>query len=93
MLFKEYQRIILNPRTIENISFNSYKYSKNQALYSRMRLILVFFCLIEFRNNFALNINVLYFVLAKLIIIKLKNNDLLEDILNFTQIIIKNLNI
>ncbi len=89
-VIQRYQRIIINPRTIENISFNSYKYSKNQALYSRMRLILVFFCLIEFRNNFALNINVLYFVLAKLIIIKLKNNDLLEDILNVTQIIIKN---
>ena len=89
-IIQKYQRIIYNPKTIENISFHSYKYSKNQALYSRMRLILVFFCLIEFRNTFSLNINVLNFILAKLIIIKLKNNDLLEDILNVTQIIIKN---
>ena len=62
----------------------------NKGIYSRMRLLLLFFCLIEFRNSFALNINVLFFVLAKLIIEKMKKKNMLDDIYNVTKIIIKN---
>ena len=62
----------------------------NKGIYSRMRLLLLFFCLIEFRNSFALNINVLFFVLAKLIIEKMKQKNMIEDIYNVTKVIIKN---
>ena len=62
----------------------------NKGIYSRMRLLLLFFCLIEFRNNFALNINVLFFVLAKLIMEKMKQKNMLDDIYDVTKVIIKN---
>ena len=62
----------------------------NKGIYSRMRLLLLFICLIEFRNNFALNINVLFFVLAKLIIEKMKQKNMLDDVYNVTKVIIKN---
>ena len=62
----------------------------NKGIYSRMRLLLLFFCLIEFRNNFALNINVLFFVLAKLIIEKMKQKNMLDDVYSVAKVIIKN---
>ena len=68
-------------------------YSKapiNQAAYSRIRLLLIFFCLIEFRNNSSANINVLFFILAKLLVEKMKEKDSLEDLYKVTKIIIKN---
>ena len=87
---KNLSEFIFNPINIKNISFYSYNFINHKLLLSKMRLILIFFCLIEFRNNFALNINVLYFILAKLICQKLKVNNLLDDVLNITKIIIKN---
>ena len=72
-------------------TFQNYqKIPINKGIYSRMRLLLLFFCLIEFRNSFALNINVLFFVLAKLIIEKMKQKNMLDDIYNVTKVIIKN---
>ena len=87
---KNLSEFIFNPINLKNISFYSYNFLNHKLLLSKMRLILIFFCLIEFRNNFALNINVLYFILAKLICQKLKVNNLLDDVLNITKIIIKN---
>ena len=72
-------------------TFQNYQKSPiNKGIYIRMRILLLFFCLIEFRNNFALNINVLFFVLAKLIIEKIKQKNMLDDIYNITKVIIKN---
>lgn len=84
------QKIVFNPYIHENVSFNSYRYPCNKQFFSRMRLVLVFFFLFEFRNTFALNINVLYFVLAKLLIKKFIDNDMLEEVLNVSRIIVKN---
>ena len=46
---------------------------------TRMRLLLIFFCIFEFRNNSSTNINVLFFILAKLFVEKLKENDAIEE--------------
>ena len=62
----------------------------NQAIFCRMRLLLIFFCLIEFRNNSSLNFNILFFILAKLLVEKLKEKEALEDMYKVTKIIIKN---
>ena len=59
-------------------------------MFSRMRLLLVFFCLIEFRNNPNANMNVFFFILAKLLIEKMKDKNALEDLYKVTKVIIKN---
>ena len=62
----------------------------NKANYIRMRLLLVFFCLIEFRSNSPININVLFFILAKFIVDKLKEKEAIDDLYKVTKIVIKN---
>ena len=59
---------------------------------SRMRLLLIFFCLFEFRNNTSTNINVLFFILAKLLVEKLKENEAIEEMSKVIKIFSKNLN-
>ena len=82
--------IIFNPSMHNNLSFDSYRYPNSKVFFSRQRLILIFFVLFEFRNTFALNINVLHFVLAKLLIKKLRANDLLDELINVSRIMVKN---
>ena len=57
---------------------------------TRMRLLLFFFCLFEFRNNSSNNINVLYFILAKLNVDKFKENDVMEQMRNVIKLFSKN---
>ena len=57
-----------------------------------MRLLLIFFCLIEFRNNSSINYNVLFFILAKLITEKMKQKESIEDLYKVTKIVVKNFN-
>ena len=84
------QTKIFNPTITKNISFQSYKYFNNKIILSRMRLVLIFIFLFEFRNHLTLNINVLSFVIAKALIKKLKDNDLLDELLSVAKIIVKN---
>ena len=94
IIFKSKEFNILNSEKYIPYFFDVFKnYSKspiNQAVYSRIRLLLIFCCLIEFRNNTSLNINVLFFLLAKLLIEKMKEKDSIEDLYKVTKIIIKN---
>ena len=94
IIFKSRDNNIYNSERYIPLFFDTFQnYQKapiNKGIYSRMRLLLLFFCLIEFRNTFALNINVLFFVLAKLIIEKMKQKNMLDDIYNVTKVIIKN---
>ena len=94
IIFKSRYNNIYNSERYIPLFFDTFQnYQKvpiNKAIYSRMRLLLLFFCLIEFRNNFALNINVLFFVLSKLIIEKMKQKNMLNDIYSVTKVIIKN---
>lgn len=80
----------LNPYFGQNPSLKCYNKIINKVLHSRLRLILLIFALIEFRNNQALNINVLYFVLAKLCIDKLKKHNLLDDVQLIVKVVIRN---
>ena len=64
----------------------------NKAIYGRIRLLLIFFCLIEFRNNSSINYNVLFFILAKLITEKIKQKESIEDLYKVTKIVVKNFN-
>jgi len=82
--------MLLNPYFVQNPCLKNHSKIRNKVLYSRLRLILIFLALIEFRNNQALNINVLYFVLAKNCIEKLKINNMLEDIQLIVKAIIRN---
>lgn len=82
--------MLLNPYFIQNSSLKNHSKIRNKILHSRLRLILIFLALIEFRNNQALNINVLYFVLGKNCIEKLKKNNMLEDIQMIVKAIIRN---
>jgi len=82
--------MLLNPYFVQNPSLKNYSKIRNKILHSRLRLILIFLALIEFRNNQALNINVLYFVLGKNCIEKLKKNNMLEDIQMIVKAIIRN---
>ena len=94
MIFKSKEYNAYNSERYIPYFFDTFQnYQKtpiNKGIYSRMRLLLLFFCLIEFRNSFALNINILFFVLAKLIIEKMKQKNMIEDIYNITKVIIKN---
>ena len=82
--------LLMNPYFIQNSSLKNYSKLRNKILHSRLRLILIFLALIEFRNNQALNINVLYFVLGKNCIEKLKKNNMLDDIQMIVKAIIRN---
>ena len=62
----------------------------NKAVYNRMRILLIFFCLIEFRTNSSTNINVLFFILAKIIVEGIKEKESIEELYKVTKIIIKN---
>lgn len=82
--------VLLNPYSLQNPSLKNVSKLRNKILHSRLRLILIFLALIEFRNNQALNINVLYFVLGKNCIDKLKKNNMLDDIQMIVKAIIRN---
>ena len=94
IIFKSKQINIFNSEKYIPYFFDIFQnYSKapiNQAMFSRMRLLLVFFCLIEFRNNPNANMNVFFFILAKLLIEKMKDKNALEDLYKVTKVIIKN---
>ena len=81
---------IFNPHFINNNALKCYNNMTNCCLFSKLRVYLFFYSLIEFRNNQALNINVLYFVLAKKIISELKSKNLLDDINILLKVIINN---
>jgi hypothetical protein len=80
----------LNPYFQQNGSLISYDSIGNKVLHIRLRLILIFNALIEFRNNQAVNINILYFILAKLCSEKIKKCSLLDDIQLIVKAIIRN---
>ena len=80
----------LNPYIADNPSLNGYNKIGNKVIHSRLRLILIFHALIEFRKHQALNINVLYFILAKFCIEKAKKYNLLDDIQLVVKGIIRN---
>jgi len=82
--------MLINPYFVQNPSLKNISKIRNKILHSRLRLILIFLALIEFRNNQALNINILYFVLGKNCIEKLKKNNMLEDIQMIVKAIIRN---
>lgn len=79
-----------NPYFQQNSSLISYDSISNKVLHIRLRLILIFNALIEFRNNQAVNINILYFILAKLCSEKIKKYNLLDDIQLIVKAIIRN---
>jgi len=81
---------LLNPTAEKNSVILNFNKISQKNLLSRQRIILIFFSLIEFRNNQALNINVLYFVLAKVCMEKMKKDNLLDDVHTLVKIIIKN---
>ena len=84
--------VLFNPSqlTSSNLSLKCYNKITNYTIFSKFRLILLFYALIEFRNTQALNINVLYYVLAKVACKKLQQNNLLDDIHYILRIIIRN---
>lgn len=87
---KETANILFNPYGISNISLKCYNKINNNTIQSKWRMILLIYSLIEFRSNQALNINVLYFILGKIITEKLQKNNLLDDIHLILKIIIRN---
>ena len=82
--------LAFNPYFQQNSSLISYDSISNKVLHIRLRLILIFNALIEFRNNQAVNINILYFILAKLCSEKIKKYNLLDDIQLIVKAIIRN---
>ena len=82
--------LLFNPNILEQSSVKGYNTINNFSLFSKLRLLIIFFCLMEFRNNQARNINVLYFVLAKLVINKLKKENALDDVNFMIKVIIRN---
>ena len=82
--------IIFNPNFLQQNLIKGYNRINNFALFSKMRLLIIFFCLMEFRNNQARNINVLYFILAKLVVNKLKEEKALDDLNFMIKVIIRN---
>lgn len=89
-LINEYTNILFNPFYVSNVSLKCYNKINNNTILSKWRLILIVYCLIEFRSNQALNINVLYFILGKLTSAKLIKHNLLDDIHFILKIIIRN---
>ena len=82
--------MIFNPNFLQASSVKGYNRINNYSLFSKLRLLIIFFCLMEFRNNQARNINVLYFVLAKLVVDKLKKENLLDDLNFMIKVVIRN---
>ena len=82
--------LIFNPNFLQQNLIKGYNRINNYALFSKLRLLIIFFCLMEFRNNQARNINVLYFVLAKLVMNKLKEENALDDLNFMIKVIIRN---
>lgn len=82
--------MIFNPNFLQASSVKGYNRINNYSLFSKLRLLIIFFCLMEFRNNQARNINVLYFVLAKLVVDRLKKENLLDDLNFMIKVIIRN---
>ena len=94
IIFKSNNLNEVNSETFISCFFDTiqcYKKSvNNKGLYSRMRLLLIFFCLIEFRDDFALDEKIKYFTLAKFVVEKLRQKNMLDDLLDVTKILIKN---
>jgi hypothetical protein len=82
--------LAVNPYFIQNPSLKCYNRLVNKMFHSKMRLLIIFISLIEFRNNQGLTINVLHFVLAKLCLEKMKKHNLLDDIQLIVKSIIRN---
>ena len=82
--------LIFNPNFLQQNLIKGYNRINNFAIFSKLRLLIIFFCLMEFRNNQARNINVLYFVLAKLVVNKLKEEKALDDLNFMIKVIIRN---
>ena len=97
ILFKSKDRnSVINSEKYIPFFFDTFQNLKksptNKAIYGRMRLLLIFFCLIEFRNNSSINYNVLFFILAKLIMEKTRQKESLEDLKRVIKIVVKNFN-
>ena len=94
IIFKSSNLNEVSSETFISCFFDTTKYYKksinNKGLYSRMRLLLIFFCLIEFRDDFALDEKIKYFTLAKFVVEKLRQKNMLDDLLDVTKILIKN---
>ena len=82
--------LIFNPNFLQQNLIKGYNRINNFAIFSKLRLLIIFFCLMEFRNNQARNINVLYFILAKLVVNKLKEEKALDDLNFMIKVIIRN---
>ena len=82
--------LIFNPNFLQASTVKGYNRINNFSLFSKLRLLIIFFCLMEFRNNQARNINVLYFVLAKLVVDKLKKENILDDLNYMIKVVIRN---
>ena len=82
--------MIFNPNFLQASSIKGYNRINNYSLFSKLRLLIIFFCLMEFRNNQARNINVLYFILAKLVVDTLKKENLLDDLNFMIKVVIRN---
>ena len=82
--------LIFNPNFLQQGLIKGYNRINNYGLFSKLRLLIIFFCLMEFRNNQARNINVLYFILAKLVVNRLKEEKALDDLNFMIKVIIRN---
>jgi hypothetical protein len=90
MLKGQTSYLAINPFYIQNPSLKCYNRLANKMFHSKMRLLIIFISLIEFRNTQGLTINVLHFVLAKLCLEKMKKHQLLDDIQLIVKSIIRN---
>ena len=81
---------LFNPKFANASSIKCYNKISNISLYSKLRVLLFFYSLVEFRNSQALNINVLYFILAKISIEELKRNNLMDDVNFLLKLLIQN---
>ena len=81
---------LFNPKYANASSIKCYNKISNISLFSKLRVLLFFYSLVEFRNSQALNINVLYFILAKISIEELKKNNIMDDVNFLLKLIIQN---
>ena len=81
---------LFNPKFANASSIKCYNKISNISLFSKLRVLLFFYSLVEFRNSQALNINVLYFILAKISIEELKRNNLMDDVNFLLKLLIQN---
>ena len=95
-IFKSNNDIIINSNIYIPYFFDFFKnfgvspYPSHTSQYHRFRLLLIFCCLIEFRTTQTQHINILFFVMAKFLVEKLKEKEGIEELYKVTKIIVKN---